>query len=236
MHFPAGNEGWGKYLRLPLKLIPRESVIRVRTGPLKGTKWIAGSSTHGCWLGTYERDKQELFARLLRPGMTAYDIGANVGFYSLLSSRLVGPDGMVYAFEPVPRNLRYLREHVRLDGAENVRVVECAVGESVGVLSFDESHDPHTGRLAESGRLKVPVKNLDSLDTRPPDLIKMDIEGAEGAALRGAVETLKSHRPTILLATHGETVKGECLSLLTSLGYSVSPVGGRDDEFLGVPH
>src|SRR5689334_1113570 len=90
----------GRAARLPLRLIPSGARMPVLQGPLKGMRWTAGAHTHGCWLGSYELSKQQLFARTLKPGGVLYDIGANAGFYTLLGSRLLGPEGRVYAFEP----------------------------------------------------------------------------------------------------------------------------------------
>src|SRR5216684_2115948 len=102
-------------LRLPLRLIPRGAIVRIVSGELRGWQWIVHSATNGCWLGTYERHVQRLFRQRLRPGAVALDVGANVGFFTLLASKLVGSAGHVYAFEPLPRNLYYLERHVRLN-------------------------------------------------------------------------------------------------------------------------
>src|SRR5947208_793716 len=95
-----------KLVRLPLRLIPSQSIVRIRSGDLRGWRWIVGSSTNGCWLGTYESHMQRLFREHIGPGSTVFDIGANVGFFTLLASKLAGEAGRVYAFEPLPRNLR----------------------------------------------------------------------------------------------------------------------------------
>lgn len=72
----------GRFLRFPLRFIPQESVVRIRRGPAQGMKWIVGSSNHGCWLGTYELEKQLALQRAVRQGMVVYDIGAQAGFYT----------------------------------------------------------------------------------------------------------------------------------------------------------
>src|SRR5688572_25202486 len=105
----------GKILRQPLKLIPPGTHVRILQGRLRGKRWIAGSSTHGCWLGSYESDKRQLFESSITPGDVVFDIGANVGFYTLLASDLVGSSGHVYSFEPVPRNIEFLNEHLSLN-------------------------------------------------------------------------------------------------------------------------
>jgi hypothetical protein len=80
----------GRALRLPLRLIPKQAEVRILQGPLRGKRWIAGSSNHGCWLGSYEAAKQRKIIEFLRPGMVCWDVGVNVGFYTLLFAELVG--------------------------------------------------------------------------------------------------------------------------------------------------
>ena len=226
----AGGGFVGKLLRLPLRLVPKDAVVPILQGPLFGRWWVAGSSVHGCWLGWYERDKQVEFARSVRPGSVVYDIGANVGFYTLLSSVLVGPRGRVFAFEPVPRNLEFLRRHIRLNRLGNVAVLELAVGEKMGEATFDDTLGTSQGKLSSGGRLRVQVAAIDDLVSsgvvRPPDALKIDVEGAEAAVLRGAMATLQRHHPAIFLATHGPAEPADCLELLRGIGYRVAAVGG----------
>src|SRR5205814_4993018 len=73
----SNHSSFAKVLRLPLKLIPSGTQVTVRGGCLKGKKWIVGSHTHGCWLGSYEREKQILFATRVTKGDVVFDIGAN---------------------------------------------------------------------------------------------------------------------------------------------------------------
>src|SRR5450755_3080976 len=126
----------GKVLRSPLRLIPSSTVVPILQGPLRGKKWIVGSSTHGCWVRSYEYAQQTVFAQSLSPEGVVYDLGASVGFYSLLAGALVGPAGRVYAFEPLPRNVAYLRKHVALNRLENCFVFEAAVADSDGSRVF----------------------------------------------------------------------------------------------------
>jgi hypothetical protein len=76
-----------KLIRLPLRLIPGRLVVRVRSGTNKGLLWIVESCIHSCWLGTFETTKQAAVTAALKPGMVAWDIGANVGFYTLAFAR-----------------------------------------------------------------------------------------------------------------------------------------------------
>src|SRR5947209_9435920 len=96
-----------KIARFSLGLLPQGMVVPILYGGLRGRRWIVGSAIHRCWLGFYECEKQRLISRVVRAGGVFWDVGANVGFYSLLASRLVA-SGKVFAFEPVQRNLVYL--------------------------------------------------------------------------------------------------------------------------------
>jgi hypothetical protein len=125
----------GRLLRLPLRLVPPTAAVRVLSGPLRGMRWIAGSAPAGAWVGTLERAKLKQFVRRLRRGMTVWDVGANVGLYTLPSARAVGPTGRVYAFEPMPRNLDLLRRHVAMNRLPNVEICEAAVADTGGDLA-----------------------------------------------------------------------------------------------------
>jgi FkbM family methyltransferase len=203
-------------------------------GKLKGKKWIVGSSNHGCWLGSYEFDKQRLFERTIKQGSIVFDLGGHVGFYTLLSSELVGPSGKVFVFEPLPRNLFYLKEHLLLNHVNNVTVIEAAVSDKDGVVSFDEGPSSSMGHLYSNGKLQVRTVVLDDLisnrEIPAPDYMKIDIEGAEFLALSGAKTMLEDSHPTIFLATHGSVVHQECSHLLQSLGYQLQPIDGRNLE------
>lgn len=156
----------GRLLRAPLSLLPQDLCVWVLQGPLRGARWLIGSSTHGCWLGSYEFGKQRLFAALVKPGSVVWDVGAHVGFYTLLAARAVGPSGRVVAFEPVPRNLRYLRRHIALNHITNADVLDVAVGDVAGTGSFQCGQSSSMGRLAGDRQdLLVNVAVLDELVT-----------------------------------------------------------------------
>jgi FkbM family methyltransferase len=234
----------GRIIRAPARLIPRSSVVRIRTGRAKGMKWIVGSSLHGCWLGTYELDKQRIIDRLIKPGMTAYDVGSQSGFYTLLLSRLVGTTGQVVSFEPCPYEARYLLDHLRINAIKNVRVIQAAVGAARGLRAFTVDRGITQNCLTETNTspLTVTVLDLDSLDEAPPDLIKMDIEGGESEALKGASRILSERRPIILVALHGPEHRRACPEILRAAGYRVFtfehtaiPGDSPVSEILGLP-
>jgi FkbM family methyltransferase len=177
-------------------------------------------------MGTYERETQKQVTRHLKRGEVFYDVGANVGFYSLLAAALVEP-GRVYAFEPLPTNLTYLRKHLALNGIDNVEIVDTAISNEVGTASFECEETRAMGRLCVDGGVRVRTSTLDSLITErrtaPPNCIKMDIEGGEFRALLGARECFAQCRPKLFLATHGRDVRDECCRLLQSWNYELQP-------------
>jgi FkbM family methyltransferase len=233
----------GKLLRLPLRALPERARVPILQGRLRGKRWIVGSGTHGCWLGSYEYEKRRLFERTVGEGDVVYDLGANAGFYTLLAAELTGPSGRVVAFEPLSRNLRFLREHVRLNRLQNVTIIQAAVADRAHTAPFDEGANPSMGRLAPSGTLQVHTVTLDDLVSSgqipPPSVIKMDIEGGEVEALLGAWRTLVEHQPRIFLSTHGPALHKRCCELLVSLGYELCSIGAPSiegtDELLAVP-
>ncbi len=232
----------GRAARLPLRAIPKRARLPILQGRLRGKRWIVGSGTHGCWLGSYEYEKRRVFERMVGVGDVVYDMGANAGFYTLLAAELTGPSGRVVAFEPVPRNLRFLREHVRMNCLPNVTIINAAVADRAGTALFDEGANPSMGRLAAGGALEVRTVTVDDLvssrQIRPPAVVKIDIEGGEVEALLGAQRTLSENRPRIFLSTHGPELHERCCELLVSLGYELSPIGAPSvegtDEILAV--
>lgn len=220
----------GKVLRLPLRMIPSGTQMPILRGPMRGKRWIVGASNHGCWLGTYERSMQKMFLTTIKRGDVVYDLGANVGFYSLLASVLVGSDGQVFSFEPAPRNLEFIRRHLELNRVKNCSVFDVAVSNSNGTARFDFGLHPHLGHLGgdSENAARMRTVTLDSLvasgQIKPPNFIKCDIEGAEFDALTGAAGILSKYAPVILLATHGPKVHQDCCSLLADIGYQLTPL------------
>jgi FkbM family methyltransferase len=223
----------GRALRLPLRLVPAEREVRILQGGLRGDRWVAGSSSHGCWLGSYEAAKQRKIMELVRPGMVCWDVGANVGFYTLLLAKLAGAEGRVYAFEPLPANLELLQRHVEINSYRNVRIFKSALGNFDGAARFDLGPSNSMGHMAAGGPLQVSCSRADTLlaagEVEAPDVIKIDVEGAEADVLRGACGSMKKH-PVILLATHGESPHRACLELLAAFGYKVHALDGGPPE------
>jgi FkbM family methyltransferase len=233
---------WVRAIRSPLRLLPPDMVLPILTGRLRGRKWIVGSCVHSCWIGSYEFDKQRAFAEVTGRGATVLDLGSNVGFYTLLAAELVGSSGHVYAFEPVQRNIEFLRRHIALNKLKNVTVIEAAICESTGRRRFQFHKSAAMGHLSDAGQTEVSTVTLDDFVFRSgatPNSIKIDVEGAELSVLQGAREMLSQHRPALLLATHSRALRVRCLDLISEHGYVVRAIGKNDregaDEFLAIP-
>jgi FkbM family methyltransferase len=237
------SNAMARLVRLPLRLIPPETIVTLRQGRLRGQRWIVGSYNHNCWIGTYERRKRAAFEQIVKPGSVVYDIGAHVGFYTLLASVLVGDQGKVFAFEPMPRNLRFLREHLRLNQHTNVAIVEAAVWSEPGTTPFRIGPTSATGRVARTGELCIRTVQIDhaiaNQELPTPDLLKIDAEGGELEVLRGAVHLMSTKRPIIFLATHGAEIHQQCCELLHSLDYILTALDDKtiqqSAEVLAVP-
>jgi FkbM family methyltransferase len=166
--------------------------------------------------GLYELDTARTIKRLLRPGDTFIDGGANIGYFTLLASRAVGPTGHVHAFEPQPDNRRRLAEHVAMNGAVNVTIHPVALSDRPGAVELHTFENPaanhgqstfFAGDGAATRKVSVETVRLDDVlpDARPR-LIKLDIEGAEPLAIAGMTETLRRHRPAVIVELNATTL------------------------------
>jgi FkbM family methyltransferase len=221
----------GRVLRLPLRLLPKNMVMPILQGQLRGKKWVVGAGEHGYWLGSYEMRKRVAFEGEIQSQMVVYDIGANVGFYSLLAAHLAGPEGKVYAFEPLHRNVEFIHRHAALNRFKNIVVMEAAVSDQGGEAFFDPGISIATGHLSESGTVSVRQVCLDDLLANgmiePPDTLKVDVEGAEHAVFQGAKVLIETYRPLIFLDTHGREVHALTVELLAGYGYQFETLDGR---------
>ncbi len=186
------------------------------------------------WLGTYEPDLQEAAAHFIRPGMTVYDVGANIGYISLMAARLNEPNGKVFAFEALPANIVRLKQNCALNGwEERITVRHAAVVAESKPVTFFMHHSGAMGKAEGSaGRdehyeqsIRVDGLALDDFvykekDSKP-DLIKLDIEGGEGMALKGMRQILKEARPIFLIELHGEQAARQVWEQLNANRYSL---------------
>lgn len=192
--------------------------------------------------GPVEPFTVHLFCRLMRPGIRVVDIGANLGYYTLLALRRVGSSGTVHAFECDPTNFRFLRHNLRLNRYPG-RVVPspAAVSDEVGISPFFV----HEGALGQgslwdqsraTSEVQVPCTTLDDvLAGEPIDVLKMDIEGGELHALEGMPRTIAASPKLVMfvecnprkLSAAGATVS-MLLKRLDDFGFEVTEI--RENE------
>ena len=176
--------------------------------------------------GHHEPWMQELLQSELPRGGCFYDLGAHSGFFALLAARQVGPAGAVLAVEADPANAAIVRGNVARNSLTQISVLESAVWSSSGHVTFasaSESTHGHISASATAGARSVAAVSLDDLvyrdGRRPPDFIKMDVEGAEWDVLQGARRLLNEHPPKLLCEIHHPEQSADIQALLSGYGY-----------------
>jgi FkbM family methyltransferase len=198
---------------------------------------MASTLGRSIWLrGSYESALTEILLRTLRPGDTFYDVGANIGYFTVVAARWVGPDGSVHAFEPNPSCAAILRKSTYRNGLQNVVVVnQVAVAAQSGSLYLNVGTDPGFGfttpqpyasAQAVMATEAVTITAYAKTVRRWPRLIKLDTNGTEYQALRGAEEILRTYKPHVLCEVRYDTFarwgdRPEALfEYMASLGYA----------------
>jgi FkbM family methyltransferase len=188
-------------------------------------------------LAAFETECVAILRSIVEPGDTFFDVGANIGFYATLAARLVGERGTVVAFEPDPQNLKLLRRNASLNKCDNLEVRPVAVGAEEGQASFSlDSATGATGHLGEDltqgeetvgqGRVIIVQTEVETIDSVArsakvrPNVIKLDIEGGECEALRGARNVLAESRPIVISELNGAGGQ-EVLEILSGAGYRI---------------
>jgi FkbM family methyltransferase len=181
--------------------------------------------------GRHEPLIQGVLRKQLARGATFYDVGAHIGFLSLLAAKLVGEEGAVFSFEPDPENAERIREHALQNALNQVSVVQAAAWSQSGILPFErcsEFSSRNTGGVAvtRSGSLQqtiiVEALTLDEFAERhrPPALIKIDVEGGEAEVLKGATRLLTHVRPVLSCEIHNERAQTLIEQQLEQVDYS----------------
>lgn len=204
--------------------IARRLNVRLMTGTVLGDDMLLDLRTDGISSqlfvhGIREPEHTELVRELVRPGMRCLDVGANLGYYSLLMGEIVGEKGHVYAFEPDSRNIPVLRANIGLRGiSDQVSVFQMAISDKSGTAILSDSgpsnlssiaHGDSSASQTDSGRgSSVPAVSLHDLRTLGiefVDFIRMDVEGAEGRILGIGASSFLSKMPvnsTIFIEVH----------------------------------
>lgn len=214
----------------------RTAELTIAHGAAAGLRINAGGAHPGYALGTSEPLVQDALERHVHSGDVVYDIGANIGFFTIITARLVGPAGHVYAYEPLRENVVALERNIALNDFRNVTVRPCAVSRHDGSALLEVAPEPNWAQLESvgtrpdvQGRVRVDTVALDSelaRGARPPSIVKIDVEGAELEVLDGMLETLRRHRPVVLAEMHGRN--REVAERLRGAGYALSILEGKD--------
>lgn len=214
-----------------------ETVVAVRSGTGEGLKLpVRLKSEKYYWTGTHEPHVQAALADLLRPGMTFWDVGAHIGFVTTMAARLVGPQGRVVSFEPMPETATRLRRSIELNGFENVTVEECAVDDFNGTKTLhppkstgDGDHDSIqpsvmwtlVDEIGAEGGIQVECRRLDDLADQfgRPDLIKIDAEGAEAEVLASGLESIRDGNCQVIIEISDDETLAKVRELLPGSGF-----------------
>lgn len=209
--------------------------VKVAAGDLAGYSILLDMQIDkDYWLGTYEPDLQAAIRDLVPAGSVIYDVGANIGYVSLLFARATGAGGHVYAFEALPENAQRWTRNVELNGmAGRMHLFAGAVTDFAGPVHFLVHSSGGMGKVAGSaGRedayeadLILDGLSLDvfvfSQGNPPPQVVKMDIEGGEVLALPGMRRVLTEVRPLMLMELHGPASSQAAWEALTAAGYQI---------------
>jgi FkbM family methyltransferase len=216
------------------KLLPRDTLvwIQIQHGPAEGL-WIRVNPRTGqnVQQGIGEPKVQQALVDHLRPGMTFYDLGANIGYFSLIAGRLVGPKGNVISFEADPEIAARLRENLARNNFWHARVEQKAVWSEATTVSFarvDPNTSPdrglgHVSPDSSADTITVEAVSLDGYVTTQnfPDFLKCDVEGAEAEVFRGADRLLAGKRAILLVEMHGPENHRTLAQKFLELGYTV---------------
>jgi FkbM family methyltransferase len=196
------------------------------------------------YLGTFEPHSLKQLYSVPRGG-TIIDVGANIGLYTIRACAIVGPKGHVVSIEAAPPHADAVQKNIELNDVHNATLLNCAVGDMNGFAVLTLPRDTNLGMFTLGDvdgveKFRVPIRRIDDIisenNVDRVDFIKMDIEGSELHALRGARQTLERFHPTILIELNEIALKRcgtssrEVKSFLSSLGYKGSIIGRRGLE------
>jgi len=220
------------------------SLFRIRQ---KGfvLKFYPSSMSRVLWVSQYLSEEsygeeQEFFRRYLRPNDVVIDVGANIGFFTLISSTLVGKHGKVYAFEAHPRIYKYLQGNLVLNRVDNVYAFNLALGNKSGTVKFsDKKSDDRNSVVVDESGITVPAERLDAvgIESVSVSLLKIDVEGYEKFVLEGAGHTLQKVQCIYIESIERHFLKFgyklcDLLNILINQGFQILEIEG--DKFWNV--
>ena len=234
---------WLNRIVVAAALSDREFIHQLDAGPARGVTFrVRMPEDKGIWTGTYEHNFAAEVAAVVEPGCVAYDIGGWHGFFAGVMAARGARE--VHVFEPVAGNAQRINSLIELNPRFDIRLHQFALGDQDTEAELLLTAQTSMAKLSKSmfqptevviDRKRVRLAKIDTLiasgELAPPNLIKMDVEGAEAFVIFGALEVLRKYRPLIFAEVHSSILLSECSDLLGNVGYGISAI---DNEFEGV--
>lgn len=204
--------------------------VPIESGPMKGMSLaVSEHISHAHIRGTYELDTQLAVDRLVSPGFVCYDLGASIGYLSLLMARKAK---WVYAFEPTKHAAVEITKHAAANQLHNITVVPSPVSDCVKTVRFTVNENAYGSRIA-SPRSKWPTVDLatitldDFVKSNPqPDFIKIDVEDEEAKVLEGARSILRQRKSSLCCELHSEESARHVQRILSEYDYKLTDLSG----------
>lgn len=223
------------YQWLFARLAPKDILVEILPSVMAGIAMqvfnkghIGDIVTELLFKGVHEPTTTKVFNKILKAGDSVIDVGANIGYFTLLASKIVGWRGMVYAFEPSADNVRELYKNLELNKAENVRVYRLAIGDTNGNITlYTSSKESARHSLIRTnehdGNETVQIIPLDKLMIDKVRLLKSDTEGNELAVLKGAKDTILRNKNIVLIVEINKDMLDACgIAIDTLWNYIIS--------------
>lgn len=231
----------GPIIRSIRRRISQEGAIQqIKHGPLEGLSYHRyqwSTPNEGLVEDNWADQMPGIFVREIPAKKRFFDIGANWGFYVLLAHKHRDPGCQIVAFEPHPRTADELRTQITLNHIDHAEVLQAALSDQVGTIEFADTGSAIGQKLAavndshpQARNIVVPTLTLDEAAHRfgPPDICKIDVEGAENMVLKGAAEVLGVHRPVLLMEIHGAENSVPFYQIMSQYGYRCWTMEGAE--------
>jgi FkbM family methyltransferase len=205
-------------------------VAMIESGPMKGMSLVVGEHvSHAHISGNYELETQLAIDRLVAPEFVCYDLGASIGYLSLLMARKAR---LVFAFEPTVHAAAEIRKHAAANELQNITIVPSPVSDAVRTVRFTVNNNAYGSRIA-GAQSKWPTVDLttvtldDFVKSNPsPDFIKIDVEDEEAKVLEGARSILRERKTAICCELHSEKSARRVQDILSAYGYKLTDLHG----------
>jgi FkbM family methyltransferase len=220
-------------------LSARPFVHKIRGGPASGLRFeVTLPLDKAVWAGTYESEFTDAIIGKVKHGDVCYDIGGYRGYVS--GAMALAGASNVFAFEPLPSNQQALRRLRELNPELPIELVPAAIGNADGSARLKVMADASMGKLTNSpfqtsaaflSEIQIEIRRLDSLvenrEVPVPNVIKVDVEGAELEVVLGGSFVLKTFRPIVFIETHSSELEAACSQALLRIGYMVRRLGNN---------